>query len=555
MQMTGAQILIETLIEQGVEVIFGFPGGSVLNIYDALYENRDRIRHILTSHEQGAAHAADGYARSSGKTGVVFATSGPGATNLVTGIATAYMDSVPIVAITGNVPLDLIGRDSFQEVDITGVTMPITKHNYIVNDVNKLADTVREAFTIAGSGRPGPVLIDIPKDITAKRTEYVPVGRAQLRKIPSPPVAKIKEAIRLIETSSRPLVYAGGGVVTSGASKELREFLDRINAPASLSLMGISALPYDYTRNLGLIGMHGTPVSNKAAAECDLLITVGARFSDRVAGNRNRFAGNAKVIHIDIDASEHGKNVRVDLSVLGDAKETLKMLLAEVDKQNHSEWLHELMRYKVQNPMPLPVDDQRLDIRDVLSGISAAAGNDAIIVTDVGQHQMITAQYYKFQSPCSFLTSGGLGTMGYGMGAAVGAKIAHPDRPVVLITGDGSFHMNMNEMATAVSENLSIIVVIINNGVLGMVRQWQRLFYQGRYSCTTMHRKTDFVKIAEAFGATGFRMEAKEQIRPLLRQALDQRKPCIIDCLVDKDDSVFPIIPSGGSEKDMIFSD
>ncbi len=555
MKMTGAQILIETLIEQGVEVIFGFPGGAVLNIYDALYKNRHRIRHVLTSHEQGAAHAADGYARVTGKPGVVFATSGPGATNLVTGIATAYMDSVPMVAITGNVPLDLIGRDSFQEIDIAGITMPITKHNYIVNDVNKLEDIVREAFCIAKSGRPGPVLIDIPKDITAKQAEFKPAGPVPLRQFPRPAAEKIKQAARMIEAAKRPLVYAGGGVVLSGAAGELEAFLERVNAPAALSLMGITALPYDCPKNLGLIGMHGTPVANKATADCDLLITIGARFSDRVAGDRNGFAGGAKIIHIDADASEHGKNVRVDLPILGDAKETLRLLLAEVGQQQHKEWLHTLLEYKVHNPMAQPMDGQKLNIRDVLSEISAVVGEDAIIVTDVGQHQMITAQYYKFKKSGSFLSSGGLGTMGYGMGAAIGAKIAAPDRPVVLVTGDGCFHMNMNELACAVSENLPILIVVMNNGVLGMVRQWQRLFYNGRYANTTLHRRTDFVKVAEALGAAGYTLKRKDRIRPVLQQAFAQGKPCVVDCVVDKDDSVFPLIPPGGSGKDMIFCD
>ena len=555
MKLTGAQILIETLIEQGVEVIFGYPGGSVLNIYDALYENSHRIRHILTSHEQGAAHAADGYARSSGKTGVVFATSGPGATNLVTGIATAYMDSIPIIAVTGNVPLDLMGRDSFQEVDITGITMPVTKHNYIVKDVNDLADIIREAFVIANSGRPGPVLIDIPKDITAKTGEYIKGEPFKRREIPPPPQDLIDSATEMINESSKPLIFAGGGVVSSGAYNELGELSEKMDSPVSLSIMGISALKKSCPRNLGMIGMHGTPVSNKAVLTCDLLITVGARFSDRVTGNREKFAPNAKIIHIDVDPSEQGKNVRSDLSIPGDAGKVMKMLKNQINAGHNGDWMHELMAYKAHTPMPYAMDIEKVNIREVLNEIHSAAGDDAVVVTDVGQHQIITAQYYRFSKPRSFISSCGLGTMGYGMGAAIGAKTANPDNPVILITGDGSFHMNMNEMACAVSENIPIVVIVMNNGVLGMVRQWQRLFYDGRYSNTGINRKTDYVKLAHAFGASGFRIAHRADIKPVLQKALKLKKPCIIDCIIDKDDSVFPIIPPGGTQNDIIFCD
>lgn len=553
MKKTGAQILIETLVEQGVEVIFGYPGGTVLNIYDALYEYSNKIRHVLTSHEQGAAHAADGYARSSGKTGVVIATSGPGATNLVTGIAAAYMDSVPVVAITGNVALPLIGRDSFQEIDITGITMPITKHNYIVKDITQLAHVVREAFIIANSGRPGPVLIDIPKDITAQSTEYIPQGKFTIRPTTPPDPEQIREAARMIAAADKPLIYAGGGVLSAQATEELAAFADKINSPVSLSAMGLTALPASYPRNLGMIGMHGSPVSNKASAECDLLIAIGARFSDRVSGDRKRFAPNAKIIHIDIDPSEHKKNVRVDLSIAADAKAALAALIGQTAKKYNDEWNHRLMEYRAQNAMPTSWGENEVNARDVISAIAKQAGEDAIIVTDVGQHQMLTTQYYPFSKPHSLLSSLGLGAMGYGLGAAIGAKVANPDRTVVLITGDGSFHMNMNEMACAVSENLAIVVVVMNNSVLGMVRQWQRLFYGERYSATNINRQTDFGKLAEAFGAKGFSITEKDQISPVLKEAIACGGPCIVDCVVSKDDYVFPIIPPNGTSDDIIF--
>lgn len=553
MKLTGAQILVETLLEQGVDVVFGYPGGTVINIYDALYEKQDRIRHVLTSHEQGAAHAADGYARSSGKTGVVIATSGPGATNLVTGIATAYMDSIPLVAVTANVPLGLIGRDSFQEVDIAGITIPITKHSYIVKDAAMLADIVREAFVIANSGRPGPVLVDIPKDITAHIAEYTAVTPAPRVQVSAPDPDGIEAAAAMIGESRRPLIFAGGGVIASHAEQDLANLADAMNAPVALSLMGITALPSGYSRNLGMIGMHGTPVSHKAAAECDLLLAVGTRFSDRVSGDRSAFAPHAKIIHIDVDPSEHGKNIRADLPILADARAALRLLTEKLGQKRNPDWIHSLLRYRAQNAMPSPENDQTLNAREIVREIASAAGPNAIVVTDVGQHQIIAAQYYRFFKPRSFISSCGLGTMGFGMGAAIGAKIANPNRPVVLITGDGCFHMNMNEMACAVSEGLPITVVIVNNGVLGMVRQWQTLFYGKRYSATNLNRATDFVKLADAFGAKGFCVGKKTELRPTLEKALSLDIPCVVSCAVDRDDNVFPMIPPNGSRDDMIF--
>lgn len=557
MQMNGAQILIQTLIEQGVDVLFGYPGGAVLNIYDALYEKRGELRHIVTSHEQGAAHAADGYARSTGKTGVVLATSGPGATNLVTGIATAYHDSVPMVAITGNVTTDLMGRDSFQEVDITGITNPVVKHNYLVQNVEELAGIVREAFEIACSGRKGPVLIDIPKNITAAKGEYTPHPKVTPRPHRQPDDGELAAAVQAVREAQRPLIYAGGGVVFSDNSHLLREFSQRIGAPVAMSMMGLSAVPADYPLNLGMIGMHGTATANVASRECDLLITVGARFSDRVAGNRHKFAPGAQVLHIDIDPSEIGKNVAATLQVVGDVGDILGHLLAEVAPQKNEEWLHYLLRHKALNALPMDLAAERpeeLGPREILQKLSAAAGEEAVIVTDVGQHQMFTAQYYPFTRPRSFLSSCGLGTMGYGMGAAVGAKVGNPDRPVALVTGDGSFHMNMAELAVAVSNNLPLVVLVMNNGVLGMVHQWQDLFYGERYSYTELGRKTDFVKLAEAFGSTGLRLTRREDIAATLKAAFACGGPCVVDCVIDYRERVYPIIPPGGTEEDMIFS-
>lgn len=552
MKMNGSQILIQALIDQGVDTIFGYPGGSVLNIYDALYERSEDIRHIVSSHEQGAAHAADGYARSTGKTGVCLATSGPGATNLVTGIATAYMDSIPLIAITGNVSNDLLGRDSFQEVNIAGITMPITKHNFIVQHVDDLAAIVRKAFVIANSGRKGPVLIDIPKDVTAAVTEYVKLPRYRIRKLPKVDDEIFEQALEEIMKAKRPMIYAGGGVLSSHASKELLKFSKHMDIPISCSMMGLSSVPYDYDLYLGMIGMHGTPVSNYATLNTDLIIAIGARFSDRVAGNREEFGKNAKIIHFDIDASEISKNVATDISIVGDAKYILKKMIQRMPETKHKEWTDTLKDFKTKVGLPTPKEGDGVDPRDLATTLHKIVGEDAIIVTDVGQHQMIMAQYYQFSRPRSFISSCGLGTMGFGMGAAIGTKVANPNRPVVLVTGDGSFHMNMNEMAAAVSENIPIVVLIFNNTVLGMVRQWQTLFYDHRYSNTSIDRKTDYVKLAEAFGAKGFRIHNRYEIEDVMKEAIRSKVPCIVDCMIDKDDCVYPIIPPGKSGKDII---
>lgn len=555
MKLNGAQILIETLIEQGVDCVFGYPGGAILNIHDALYDRRDKIRHILTSHEQGAAHAADGYARSTGRVGVCMATSGPGATNLVTGLATAFMDSVPVVAITGNVPLDLIGRDSFQEVDIQGITMPITKHNFLVKDVNTLADTIRSAFRIAAEGRPGPVLIDIPKNITVAECEWEPKKDDAPLKKPKLDHEAVKTALEWIADAKKPLIYAGGGVVFSDSSPLLKAFVEKARIPVAFSMMGLSALPYDHPLNLGMIGMHGTPVSNRATIECDLLIAIGARFSDRVAGNRKRFAAKAKIIHIDIDTSEQAKNVRCDLPVTGHAGDILKALAEKVTPQDTAEWLKYLDQYRTENPLPHYKTEGGLSMREAVMTVGKVLKDDAFVVTDVGQHQMITAQNYNFKYPRTFISSCGLGTMGYGLGAAIGVKTANPDRQVVLISGDGSFHMNLCELACAVTENLPITIVVFNNSVLGMVRQWQRLFYKARYSNTDLKRKTDLVMLAKAFGAQGCKASNAAELENALKAAVAYNGPYLIECAINKDDSVFPIIPPGGEAKDIILSD
>ena len=552
MKMNGSQILIQALIDQGVDTIFGYPGGSVLNIYDALYERSEDIRHIVSSHEQGAAHAADGYARSTGKTGVCLATSGPGATNLVTGIATAYMDSIPLIAITGNVSNDLLGRDSFQEVNIAGITMPITKHNFIVQHVDDLAAIVRKAFVIANSGRKGPVLIDIPKDVTAAVTEYVKLPRYRIRKLPKVDDEIFEQALEEIMKAKRPMIYAGGGVLSSNATKELLKFSKHMDIPISCSMMGLSSVPFDYDLYLGMIGMHGTPVSNYATLNTDLIIAIGARFSDRVAGNREEFGKNAKIIHFDIDASEISINVATDISIVGDARYILKKMIQRMPETKHKEWTDTLKDFKTKVGLPTPKEGDGVDPRDLATTLHKIVGEDAIIVTDVGQHQMIMAQYYQFSRPRSFISSCGLGTMGFGMGAAIGTKVANPNRPVVLVTGDGSFHMNMNEMAVAVSENIPIVVLIFNNTVLGMVRQWQTLFYEHRYSNTSIDRKTDYVKLAEAFGAKGFRIHNRYEIENVMKEAIKSKVPCIVDCMIDKDDCVYPIIPPGKSGKDII---
>ena len=544
MKLTGSQIVIECLKEQGVDTVFGYPGGAILNIYDELYKHGKEITHILTSHEQGASHAADGYARATGKVGVCLATSGPGATNLVTGIATAYMDSVPIVAITANVGVPLLGKDSFQEIDIAGVTMPITKHNYIVKDVAKLADTIRDAFRIAAEGRPGPVLIDIPKDVTAATTEYEKQTPEPIeRKTDYIREADLNRAVELINHSRRPFVLVGGGAVISDAAKELKEFVDKVHAPVGDSLMGKGAFDGRDERYTGMTGMHGTKCSNLGITKCDLLIAIGIRFSDRVVGNANRFANNARILHIDIDPAEINKNIMVDCSIQGDVREVLRRLNPLIEDHNHDEWLQEI--HELKEKYPLKYDHGQLTGPAVVEEIYKVTEGDAIIVTDVGQHQMWAAQYYKYKKPHTLLTSGGLGTMGYGLGAAIGAKMGRPEKTVINIAGDGCFRMNMNELATAARYNIPIIEVVINNHVLGMVRQWQTLFYDERYSATVLNDGVDFVKVAEALGAAGIRVSTLAELRPALEKAIAMGRPVLIDCQIDQDDKVFPMVPAG----------
>lgn len=552
MRLNGSEILMKVLLEQEVDTVFGYPGGAILNIHDALYKYQENIRHILTSHEQGACHAADGYARVSGKPGVVIATSGPGATNIVTGIANAHLDSIPLVAITGNVAKPLLGRDSFQEVDIAGITMPITKNNYIINDASEIADTVREAFQIAISGRPGPVLIDIGKDATAQLCEFTPAPKVQKRTLKQPHESQYQEAVALIKQAQKPLIYAGGGVTFSIEENELITFAEHINAPVTTSMMGLTSIPYNHPLNLGMIGMHGTPVSNHASIEADLIIAIGARFDDRVAGNREKFCENAKIIHIDIDPAEHNKNVMVDLAICDTASRGLQSLINQTKAKEHSQWLASLTEYKKAHPLPVLESVQGINLCQVLDEIHENVSKDAIIVTDVGQHQMLTAQHYKFKKQRSFVSSCGLGTMGFGLGAAIGAKVAAPDHEVILITGDGSFHMNLNELACVVSEDMDIKVFVINNNVLGMVRQWQRMFYGGRYSNTNIARKTDFVQLAQAFMAKGYRITQVEELPQTIKTVIQSNQPVVCECVIHEDDSIFPIIPPGGRAQDMI---
>ena len=545
-QLTGAEIVIECLKEQGVDTVFGYPGGAILNVYDALYKHSNEIKHILTSHEQGAAHAADGYARATGKVGVCFATSGPGATNLVTGIATAYMDSIPVVAITCNVGVSLLGKDSFQEIDIAGITMPITKHNYIVKDVRQLADTIRKAFQIAKSGRPGPVLIDIPKDVTANVTEY----ERKMIEPYKPDTSHISEkeidtAVEMIRKSKRPYIFVGGGAILSGASEELKEFVDKVDAPVTDSLMGKGAFPGTDVRYTGMLGMHGTKTSNFGVSECDLLIVIGARFSDRVTGNTKSFAKHAKILQFDVDPAEMDKNVLITAGVTGDIRETLKRVNEKLESQSHSEWLEKIQAYK--SMYPLKYHPEALSGPFVIEEIYRQTKGDAVIVTEVGQHQMWAAQYYKYTKPRTLLTSGGLGTMGYGLGAALGAKSGCPDKTVVNIAGDGCFRMNMNEIATAVRHQIPIIEVVINNHVLGMVRQWQNLFYEQRYSATVLNDGVDFVKLAEAMGAVGIRAVTQDEFRKAFSEALQLGKPVLIDCIIDSDDKVWPMVAPGAA--------
>ena len=545
MQLTGAQIVIECLKEQGVDTVFGYPGGAILNVYDELYKHSDEIRHILTSHEQGAAHAADGYARATGKVGVCFATSGPGATNLVTGIATAYMDSIPIVAITCNVGVSLLGKDSFQEIDIAGITMPITKHNFIVKDVKDLADTIRKAFVIARSGRPAPVLIDIPKDVTSNQAEYEP---KEIRPVePSREICEedLETALKLIKRAKKPYIFVGGGAVLSGASQELREFVRKVDAPVTDTLMGKGAFPGTDPLYTGMLGMHGTKTSNYGVSECDLLIVVGARFSDRVTGNAKKFAKNAKILQFDIDAAEMNKNVLITEGVVGDIKVILEILNQRLEPQSHPEWIQKIMEYKEKYPLAYTRD--HLTGPYVVEEIYRQTKGDALVVTEVGQHQMWAAQMYQFTEPRTLLTSGGLGTMGYGLGASIGAKVGRPEKTVVNIAGDGCFRMNMNEIATAARYNIPVIQVVINNHVLGMVRQWQDLFYEKRYSATVLNDNVDFVKLAEALGAEGVRVTTQEEFKEAFARALTLGKPIVIDCQIGSDDKVWPMVAPGAA--------
>ena len=546
MQLNGAEIVIECLKEQGVDTVFGYPGGAILNVYDELYKHRDEIRHILTSHEQGAAHAADGYARATGKVGVCLATSGPGATNLVTGIATAYMDSIPVVAITCNVGVPLLGKDSFQEIDIAGVTMPITKYSFIVKDVNQLADTIRKAFRIAKMGRPGPVLIDIPKDVTAKKAEYEKenpgVYNREFTHIDEKEIAAAAEMIRV---SEKPFIFVGGGAVLSEASKELKEFVEKMDAPVTDSLMGKGAFPGIDPRYTGMLGMHGTKASNYGVSECDLLVVVGARFSDRVTGNTSTFAKNAKILQIDIDPAEMNKNIIIDQGVVGDIKAVLRKLNEVLPQQDHTEWMKKIQDYK--EKYPLKYHDGVLTGPFVVEEIYRQTKGDAIITTEVGQHQMWAAQYFKYTKPRTLLTSGGLGTMGYGLGAAIGAKTGCPDKTVINVAGDGCFRMNMNELATAVRHEVPVIEVVINNHVLGMVRQWQDLLYDERYSAKGLRDGVDFVKLAEAMGAEGMRATTQEEFREAFAKALASGRPVLIDCMIDCDDKVWPMVAPGAA--------
>mgnify|MGYP005973378419 FL=1 len=544
MQLNGSQIVIECLKEQGVDTVFGYPGGAILNIYDELYRHQDEIRHILTSHEQGASHAADGYARATGKVGVCMATSGPGATNLVTGIATAYMDSVPMVAITCNVGISLLGKDSFQEIDIAGVVMPITKYSFIVKDVKDLAPTLRRAFSIARSGRPGPVLVDIVKSATSDVTEYTkenPVIEESSNDRLSE--ENVQKAIELIQTAKKPMIFVGGGAVISGAQEELKEFAKKVDAPVTDSLMGKGAFDGTDERYVGMLGMHGTKTANLSLMESDLLIVVGSRFSDRVAANPKTFAQNAKIIQIDIDEAEINKNVAVDISLIGDVRKVLTVLNQRLDSLSHTDWMQEVAERKVE--VPLNYNHDVLTGPYIIEKLDEITNGEAIIATEVGQHQMWAAQYYKYKHPRTLLTSGGLGTMGYGLGAAIGAKTAYPDKVVVNIAGDGCFRMNMNEIATATRSNIPVIELVFNNHVLGMVRQWQTLFYGERYSHTVLNDKVDFVKLAEAMGAKAYRITKKEEVEPILKEAIALGEPVVIDCIIDSDDKVFPMVAPG----------
>ena len=551
MQLTGAEIIIECLKEQGVDTVFGYPGGAILNVYDALYKHKDEITHVLTSHEQGASHAADGYARATGKVGVCFATSGPGATNLVTGIATAYMDSVPVVAITCNVGNALLGKDSFQEVDIAGIVMPVTKHSYIVKDITKLADTLRNAFYIAKSGRPGPVLVDVTKDVTGTLFEYSPRRPATInRETENIRKEDVDRAVEMIRASKKPYIFVGGGSVISGASKEITELAHKLQAPVCDSLMGKGAFSGEDPLYTGMLGMHGTKTSDLGVTQCDLLIVLGARFSDRVTGNAKTFAKQAKILQLDVDAAEIDKNVQVDASIVGDVRESLRRILEKLPEDiPHPEWIEHIQEMKAK--YPLSYDHSQLTGPYIIEKLYELTNGEAIISTDVGQHQMWAAQYYKYKEPRTFLTSGGLGTMGYGLGAAIGAKMGRPDKIVVNIGGDGCFRMNMNEIATAVRCRKPLIQIVMNNHVLGMVRQWQTLFYGHRYSHTVLDDAVDFVKIAEGMGAKAIRITKMEEVEPVLKEALNSDGTVVLDCWIDQDLSVFPMVPAGANLDDV----
>lgn len=549
MKLNGSQIVLEVLKEQGVDTIFGYPGGTILNIFDELYKYGDTFNHILTAHEQGASHAADGYARATGKVGVCFATSGPGSTNLVTGIATAYMDSIPVVAITCNYATEGLGRDSFQEVDITGITMPITKHNFMVKDVSELADTIRRAFEIAQSGRKGPVLVDIPKDITAAMYEYEPQPKVAVNNHKTPKEKCLERAVELISQAKKPLIYVGGGAILSEVGEDLITFAEKIDAPVVSSLMGLGAVPNGHPLHLGLIGMHGHFECNKAAHDCDVLIVCGARFSDRVAGNRAKFAPNAEILHIDIDSAEMDKNIVSNYHLRGNLADVIPMLTRELEQLDHSEWRNEIEGFK--RPfVQLQIGDY-INPQAVIEAVDNKTPDDAIVVTDVGQHQLWAAQFYKYKLPHTLLTSGGLGTMGYSMGAAMGAAVGCPDKRVIMFVGDGGFHMNLTELATMASYNIPVIMFVMNNTVLGMVRQWQKIFYNNRFSDTDPHRATDFVKVAEAFGVKGMRIHTNDEIDTVIDEALKVNGPVLIECRISPDSNVLPMIPPGGSVNDI----
>lgn len=550
MKLNGSQIVLEVLKEQGVDTIFGYPGGTILNIFDELYKYGDTFNHILTAHEQGASHAADGYARATGKVGVCFATSGPGSTNLVTGIATAYMDSIPVVAITCNYATSGLGRDSFQEVDICGVTMPITKHNFQVKSIEELAPTIRKAFKIAQSGRKGPVLVDIPKDFTAGECEYTPEPKVVPEQAKLPSEKCLNRALELLKNAKKPLIYVGGGAILSEVGQDLITFAEKLDAPVVSSLMGLGAFPNGHPLHLGLIGMHGHFECNKAAHDCDVLITCGARFSDRVAGNRARFAPNAEILHIDIDSAEMDKNIFSNYHLRGDLKDVIPLVTRNIEQLDHSEWKAEVETFK--RPFnQLQIGDY-VNPQTLIEKIDAATADDTIVVTDVGQHQLWAAQFYKYTQPKTLLTSGGLGTMGYSMGAAMGGQVGCPDKQVVMFAGDGGFHMNLSELATMASYNIPVKMFIMNNTVLGMVRQWQKLFYQNRFSDTDPNRKTDFVKVAEAFGVKGLRIETNDDIDAVLKEAFAHEGPVLVDCRISKDSNVLPMIPPGGAHTDII---